>query len=196
MTNKQSNKKRTLITKESFTDKVALSIKPSEFDPLKMQNFEASAEELDAFEHIRYGFSLGGIGLLIPTDTLSEVVTLQTICKLPNTASWFSGLINLRGNLMPVFNLKELLHTKEGVTKTTSINRRMLTIGQGEKAIALIIDTLPQPITIERKETKVPALSENAKGFAKTAYSFQERTWIDLDLESYLLSLRHQITLT
>src|SRR5688572_27738277 len=66
-----------------------------------------------AMEIPRFGFRIGQIRLLIQTDTLSEVITQTPIYPMPSVPSWFVGVMSLRGNLIPVFDLHHLLETGE-----------------------------------------------------------------------------------
>ena len=59
--------------------------------------------------HTRFGFRVGQLRLLIKPRTHSEVVAQPHIYPIPNVPPWFLGVINLRGNLLPVFALQQLL---------------------------------------------------------------------------------------
>ena len=60
-------------------------------------------------EPSRYGFKIGQLGLLLCLQEKIEIVDSIDPCPIPNTPQWFAGMINLRGNLLPVFDMKELL---------------------------------------------------------------------------------------
>ena len=57
----------------------------------------------------RYGFRVGSLNLLIDADTGSEVIRVQSLSSLPGSAPWLLGLINLRANLAPIFDLRQVL---------------------------------------------------------------------------------------
>lgn len=171
-------------------------LEPSEaLSHLKVESIQDSMEKGETYEQIRYGFTLGAIGLLTPPNMICEILEeLPQIYLLPNTAAWFEGLINLRGNLVPVFDIGRLLEVKgHAANDANKSKKNMLVIGSGEKAVAFIIDGLPQPVTAEREETDLPPIAEYSKSFVIKAYSFQERIWVDLDLETYLMSLHSRL---
>ena len=62
-----------------------------------------------AAEEARYGCRVANIGLILDTGKGSEVIDDISIGTILNTPPLFSGVINLRGNLVPVFNLKKLI---------------------------------------------------------------------------------------
>ena len=171
-------------------------LKPSEaLTRLQPQTIEGAREEGSTFEQIRYGFELGPIGIFIPSGMVCEVIDMQRIFLLPNAPKELSGLINLRGNLVPVFDLSRLLRVQEENTEGKDKyqdNLYMLIIGSDVKAMAFVIKALPQPIPTEQHEPELPPIAEYARKFVINAYSFQHRTWIDLDLEAFLVSLHSQ----
>ena len=84
----------------------------------------------------RYGFTIGPVGCLIAENTLSEVVNNPVIYKLPTLSKILKGVINQRGNIIPVFDLREML----GVNSADSTTRTVLILGQGGKSAGLLID--------------------------------------------------------
>ncbi len=169
-------------------------LKPSEaLTRLQPDSIEDNNSEVKSsvFEQIRYGFKLGAIGLLTPPGMVCEVMQMQQIFPVPNAPAWLSGLINLRGNLVPVVNLSGLLGIEDNdETKNTLHSElNMLVIGSDVKAVAVIIKGLPQPVSTERHESELPPIADMAKQFVINAYSYRQRIWIDIDLEPYLMSL-------
>lgn len=170
-------------------------LKPSEaLTRLQPQTIEDSEIESSTFEQLRYGFELGAIGVLTPLGMVCEVIDMQRIYLLPNAPSGLLGLINLRGNLVPVFNLGELLRVNDS-TETEGDEQDdfyMFVLGSDVKAMAFITKVLPRPVSTEQHEPELPPIADDAKNFIINTYSFQQRIWIDFDLEAYLLFLRNQ----
>ena len=91
----------------------------------------AGAQQEQPEARVRYGFRIGEIGLLVDPDCGSEVVGMPPISHLPGSPHGFMGLINLRGNLVPIYELRDLLGL--GARKTAS-DLMMLVFGAGESA--------------------------------------------------------------
>ena len=70
-----------------------------------------------------------------------ELIELPQCYDLPNSSTWFSGLVNLRGNLVPVFDLKSLL----GGTGPAGDREMLLVIGSGETVAGLVGADGPPP---------------------------------------------------
>ena len=90
-------------------------------------------------EQTRYGFYTGNVGLIADLDKGSEVITEFKLCAIPNTPPWFSGVINLRGNLVPVFDLAILFEAETGASK----KKYLIVIGKGDQAAGVLVDKLP-----------------------------------------------------
>lgn len=91
----------------------------------------------------RHAFRIGGLKLLVPQGIVCEVVAMPPIARVPNTARWLLGLSNLRGAVVPVFDLAHAL----GLASAARLEARLLVIDEGEAAAGVVIEALP---TLER----------------------------------------------
>jgi chemotaxis signal transduction protein len=153
------------------------------FDPF--QGFVDDGEALN----IRYGFRLGEINLLINQFSMSEVVIKPVIYSIPNTPSWIQGLINLRGILVPVFNIKRYL----GQESENNKNDKLLVIDKGERAFATYIEKLPDSINVDEVElTPITApddVPEVMQGYITETYKLNDETWFELDYDSFIKNM-------
>lgn len=142
--------------------------------------------------HRRLGFHIGNIGLLIAERATSELREWVTLCPVPNTANWLMGIINLRGNLIPVFDLNMLL----GLERSAEKKKRMLLIlGQGDEAGGIIIDDLPIHIALthlDRLET-IPPLPTAIKPYATVAYEKNGEVWFNFEHKGLFESLATRV---
>jgi len=89
----------------------------------------------------RYGFILGNMGLLIAQNALSEVMKSFKVYPVPKTKSWLQGLTNLRGNLVPVYDLGLFL----GIVDAPIQHNNLLILDKGDEAVGILIENLPVP---------------------------------------------------
>lgn len=87
----------------------------------------------------RHAFRIGELNLLTPQGTFCEVMELPSIARVPNSASWLLGLANLRGAVVPVFDLARAF----GLRTAAPADTRLLVMDEGDKAVAVVIDGLP-----------------------------------------------------
>lgn len=141
----------------------------------------------------RMGFRIANVGLLIGENIISELKELENICAIPNTAEWLLGLINLRGNLVPVFDLYTLLR----LPKTESRRRKdmLLILGEGEKAGAILIEALPIHIafTNEDKLQIQPVLPDAIQNYTSTGYEKEGEVWFNFDHLGFFESLAKKV---
>ncbi len=137
----------------------------------------------------RFGFLIGNIGLLLEPESLSEVIEETLIHPIPNTPPWFSGMINLRGNLVPVFDLKVLFGLRDEHNET----RRLLVVDKGNKAVAIRIDGLPKAFVPERCAKQLPPLPQALKEHVQKVYIHEEEIWLEFDFEAFFTAVGAQL---
>ncbi|MBL1142315.1 MAG: hypothetical protein HND53_09825 [Proteobacteria bacterium] len=153
------------------------------FDPF--QGFVDDNETLN----IRYGFRLGEINFLINEFSMSEVVIKPVIYSIPNTPSWIQGLINLRGILVPVFNLKKHIRPDNDEINSSTL----LVLDKGERAFATFIDSLPDSINIDEVDLKNVAIPDNIpdilKEYVTETYELNKEIWLELDYDIFIKNI-------
>ncbi len=142
----------------------------------------------------RHAFRVGGLRLLVPQGALCEVVDMPPIARLPNTARWLLGIANLRGAVVPVFNLAQAL----GLASASPADARLLVIGEGESAIGVVIEALP---TLERfgPEQRVGApkgLPAMLEGCVTDCFAGDGDHWIEFAHERLFSVLAAQVAMS
>jgi twitching motility protein PilI len=129
---------------------------------------------------------VGDIGLLLPVGEVSELVDHLPVCKLPNTPGWFSGVISLRGNITPLFDLHELF----GVAVTAS-KRRMIVVGRGDTAVSFWVDDMPRMVTlgVDDDVEGDPPLPDFVRTHASRFFLKDGQIWIDWDVKQFFTAL-------
>jgi twitching motility protein PilI len=130
---------------------------------------------------VRFGARVGDIGLLVPLGMLSEVVEDVKIYPLPTTPQWFHGLINLRGSLIPVFNLKMLFQMDDKRVETTNL----LVLNTGEAAVGLLIDGLPVTLDASESIELFPMLPPALREYSKAVYVQDDEVWVEFDFDGF-----------
>ena len=141
------------------------------------------AESRDITTH---GVLVGNIGLLLPRQEVSELVTGITVCRLPNTSAWFDGVTSVRGNMIPLFDLHELFDiAHEG------IKRRTIIVGEGETAVAFWVDDMPRMVSLTGEDgmTSVPPIPPLIRDHSRKYYLKEGQIWVDWDVQSFFTTL-------
>lgn len=83
------------------------------------------------------GFRVGDHRLMASMDEVREILDPPTCTRVPGTVSWFLGIANVRGNLVPVFDLHGFL---AGGRVAQSRQSRVLTYQQEGLHAAFRVD--------------------------------------------------------
>lgn len=139
-------------------------------------------------EQVRYGFIVGELGFVIGSNTMSEVMDPIPVYPLPNTPPWLLGLINLRGNLVPVFDLRQLL----GLRDAPDARQMLLVLGENERSVGVLIDGLPQTPELRHKLNHPPPVPSLLREHVSGAYVIDGRPWLEFNHHEFFRSISLQ----
>jgi twitching motility protein PilI len=132
-------------------------------------------------KRVRYGFRTGGLGLLIDPDAGSEVLPVPAMAILPCAPAGFAGLINLRGNLAPLYDLRIML----GLKAQPGSQPMALVLGQGDDAVGMIIEGHPVALTKLNALNDFPALPDTLAKYVPTGYTQDGAVWLEFDHHAF-----------
>jgi len=81
----------------------------------------------------------------VPISQVQEIIRIGNITKVPNALPYMEGVINLRGRVLPVLNLRKRLKLPE---KDASNASRIVVVEAGTKVIGLLVDAVAHVIKI------------------------------------------------
>lgn len=141
----------------------------------------------------RYGFEIGNLGFLIKEETICEVVKDFKIFPIPNTCSWMRGWINLRGNLIPVYDLALLL----GLAQESKYYENLLILDKQSESIGILIDKLPKSVDISNWQIMghMPNIPIDMTNYVGQTYRTDDRVWLDLDHKTFFESIKDSIAI-
>jgi len=121
----------------------------------------------------------------VPINQVQEIVRVGIITMVPNSPSYMEGVINLRGRVLSVLNLRKRLGLP---AKETSNASRIVVTEVGSKVIGLLVDSVSHVIKIpsEFVETAPEEVLEVDTDYITGVGKLQNRLVILLDLEKLL----------
>lgn len=133
---------------------------------------------------------VGNIGLLLPRREVSELVENQAICQLPNTSTWFNGVTSVRGNMIPIFDLHRLFDIGHEDRR-----RRMIVVGEGDKAVAFWVDEMPRMVSVGEDDTmsSAPPIPSLLRDHSHRFFLKDGQIWIDWDVRAFFMALGNLI---
>lgn len=134
-------------------------------------------EQLDAPGLWRgVGFRIGGKRLAAGFDEVVEILPMPHVTPVPGAQPWMLGLANIRGNLLPIVDLKQFL---EGDRTVLHEGQRVLIVRQPGGDVAVTIDELFGQRSFHEEQKQ--AGSELAQGryehFIEAVYRLGEDLW-------------------
>ena len=136
---------------------------------------------INAKSESMFGIQIAGIGFLVSPSIYCEVLDKIHINALPNVNPLLSGVLNLRGNLVPVFDLQTVLKTDMSEIK----KRRIISIDRGEKAVALWIDGFPEIIdkSCLQPLQQLPVVPRLLQRFVTRGYLKDDQLWLEVKFD-------------
>ncbi len=121
----------------------------------------------------------------VSTNNMVEIITNQAICALPMVPDYIKGVINVRGQTIPVIDIRiRMGKMPTEYTDTTCI--LILTINDTE--VGIIVDAVEQVLDIDQNKMS-PIPIENRQELTSSMISLEDgRTVLFLDCEALIRS--------
>lgn len=158
-----------------------------------------SLNQNEVNKHLRYGINVCGQNLFFDPSMLCETAMDVDIYPIPNLPPWLLGVINLRGNLIPVFRIDHFLLDNallENAKSTQQKNTIIFMVSKGNNdTVGFLVPKLP--IAIDMNEDAITMIenhnSEDVPTFfsdcSNKAYKINDEMWLEIDLDLILDSL-------
>ncbi len=104
-------------------------------------------------------FKLGIESFGVEIATVESIIKMQTITRLPQAPSFVEGIINLRGKILPVVDLRKRLNID--LTEITK-DSRMVVVALAGSTVAMVVDQVNEVLRINDDIVEVaPAISQS-----------------------------------
>ncbi|MBA7664464.1 hypothetical protein ES703_72525 [subsurface metagenome] len=110
---------------------------------------KAAADALTQLISFMIGKEEYGLEIL----TVKEVIRIREITKIPKAPVFVKGIINLRGDVIPIIDLREKFGLE---TEEYTIMTRVIIVEVDGKAIGMVVDSVSQVIRIAQSEVEPP----------------------------------------
>ena len=104
------------------------------------------------------GFYLNHNEYTVPILKVREIINIPLITKIPNSPHYIEGVTNLRGNVIPILNLKRLVSLPDADRK----GNKIIVVASGKKIFGVLVDGISGVINID--ESTIEACNEFLEG--------------------------------
>lgn len=143
------------------------------------------SEELMVNENQYVVFRLGREIYGLDISTVLEIITMQSITEVPGTEHYIEGVINLRGRVIPVFNLHKKFSLEGGeVTRST----RVVVVEVNGISIGMLVDGVSEVVKISENIIEKPSdiISDIDEEYLSGIAKLEDRLVILLNLSKVL----------
>lgn len=98
-------------------------------------------------------FAIDGEGFGINLVNVIEIIGVQPVTHLPYVPDYIKGIINLRGRVIPVIDMRLKFH-KESVPYTD--RTCVVVVEVGELSVGLIVDYVSEVLSIQEEQIVAP----------------------------------------
>lgn len=130
------------------------------------------------------GFLISNLHFVVPLNEIKEVLSVLPATPLPVSVSWFRGVANFRGSLLPVTDLQGFVLAIPHITSALS---RILVIDFDNTHAGFVVQEV---IGIQRflentiKPASVEAVDEKLKPYVQGAFQQNTKCWHILSLKA------------
>ncbi len=101
-------------------------------------------------------FTAGGEEYGLEIDQVQEIVRPLPVTRVPGTPEYIEGVVNLRGNVVPVINL----HKRLALDRITNSDKsRIIIVSRQDLTAGLIVDSVKDVLNIPAENVELPVLT-------------------------------------
>lgn len=124
-----------------------------------MNNRDQTKRPIQEAEHPvqMISFAIGSERFGVEILVVQEIIMMSAITEIPNSPDFVEGVINLRGNIIPVLDLRKRLRMR-GKTRSTEhkASTRILVVEIEGSVTGFIVDSVAKVITIPASRIAPP----------------------------------------
>lgn len=102
------------------------------------------------------GFRLNDNEFTIPILKVREIINTPTVTPLPQSPHYMKGIVNLRGRIVPIVDLKELISIKGDVLEGQERGAKVIVLLTRESTFGILVDSITSVINIAESDIEPP----------------------------------------
>jgi purine-binding chemotaxis protein CheW len=152
----------------------------------QLENADVVTDE-DTIKDKYLTFIIDGEDYGIDIAYVIEIISVSAITKVPETAEELKGIINLRGSIIPVIDVRIKFRKEE---KEYDEFTCIIVVEYNEYTVGLIVDTVHEVLTIKEDAISAPpnAKLKYQNKFIKNIGKIGDKVQLLLDIDKFLFS--------
>jgi len=156
-------------------------------DAKTRKEMKTQTEELLQLVSFNIGEEEFGLGI----QSIQEINRMVEITRVPNSPEFVSGVINLRGKVIPIINLRKRFGFPP---KENDRNTRIIVVELAGMVVGFVVDAVSEVLRIPKNITEPPPpiVAGIGSEYITAVAKLENRLLILLDLERILLDKERQ----
>ena len=154
---------------------------------IEQQPVENNENKVDVENSINLvTFKLGNNEYAIDIMQAKEIIKMEKITLIPNAPDYVEGVINLRGNIIPIVDLKKRFNLEENDGEK---NTGIIIVKIDDVDMGIIIDAISKVVSISNSNIQPPPpmLSGIGQKYIKGVAKLDDKLLVVLDLEKLIV---------
>ena len=126
-------------------------------------------------------FTLNGDESAIPTEHVHEVLRMVAVTPLPGAPSWLAGVVNLRGRVVPVIDLRTRFGVPAG---SVGLATPIVVVEAGDVVAGLIVDAVSGMVGVGTDDLAWQAVSDAPSPFVSAVARVSGRLILVTDVSA------------
>lgn len=145
-----------------------------------MTTIEKESEKLEGLNDRYLLFDINGTTYGLPLALALEILTIQSITRLPCVAPYIKGIVNLRGKVIPVLDVR----AKLGIPKRDYDDKTcIIVVDIHDMHIGLIVDTVSEVVTVPSDRIIPPP--SNSASYVSSVSELENSVVLNLDFDTF-----------
>ncbi|HEC25380.1 MAG TPA: chemotaxis protein CheW [bacterium] len=156
-----------------------------------VQNNSAVSSEVDEIVQL-VTFKLGNEEFALDILKVQEINRIVEITKIPKAPDFVEGVINLRGRVIPIVDIRKKFHLS---IKEATKDARVIVVNIMNKIIGLIVDSVSEVLRINSStiQPPPPLIAGLDSDYIKGVGKLDERLIILLDIDKIFTTGEHKL---
>ena len=137
-------------------------------------------------------FKIGSEEYAIAIKNVTEIIGMMTITEVPQTPEYIKGVINLRGKVIPVMDIRLRF---EMVAREYDERTCVIVVHLKDSTVGLVVDTVSEVLDIPEQNIEASSQFSNAEGnnFICGMGKVEDRIKMVIDINSLLFKDSEQL---
>jgi purine-binding chemotaxis protein CheW len=130
-------------------------------------------------------FRVGEAEYVLPASDVLQMESYSGAVKVPGTAPYVAGLVQVRGRVVPVIDLRARFGL---LASEPALDTRVVVVQSGDRTVGLLVDSAREVLQLSHEQFKPPpeVLATHGQGFVKAVAQAGQRLVMLIDFQKVI----------